>query len=99
MKKILHIIAFLTVSNLSFGQIQLYKRGLASFDKGQYDLAIKDLAKVTNIAESEKANLYHKIAESYRLSNRWVEAVPFYEKAFEAKLATITIAFAPESLN
>ena len=88
MKKILHIIAFLTVSNLSFGQIQLYKRGLASFDKGQYDLAIKDLAKVTNIAESEKANLYHKIAESYRLSNRWVEAVPFYEKAFEAKLAT-----------
>ncbi len=88
MKKILHIIAFLVLSKATFGQMQLYKRGLASFDKGQYDLAIKDLSKVTTIAESEKANLNHKIAESYRLSNRWVEAVPFYEKAFEAKLAS-----------
>ncbi|WP_435356535.1 OmpA family protein [Emticicia sp. SJ17W-69] len=87
MKRFFNIIAFLVLSNTVFGQIQLYKRGLASFDKGQYDLAIKDLAKVTNIAESEKANLYHKIAESYRLSNRWVEAVPYYEKAFEAKLS------------
>lgn len=49
-------------------------------------MAIKDLTKVVNIAETEKANLYHKIAEAYRLSNRWVEAVPFYQKAFEAKL-------------
>jgi peptidoglycan-associated lipoprotein len=88
MKRILNIITFIAFSNVVFGQIKQYKRGLASFDKGQYDLAIKDLAKVTNIAESEKANLYHKIAESYRLSNRWIEAVPFYEKAFEAKLAT-----------
>jgi peptidoglycan-associated lipoprotein len=86
MKKIFSIVAFLILSNTVFGQLQLYKRGLASFDKGQYDLAIKDLTKVTNITESEKANLYYKIAESYRLSNRWVEAVPFYEKAFEAKL-------------
>ena len=88
MKRLLNILALITLSNAVFGQIQTYKRGLASFDKGQYDLAIKDLAKVTNIAESEKANLYHKIAESYRLSNRCVEAVPYYEKAFEAKLAT-----------
>ena len=87
MKRLLNIIAFFVLSTTVFGQIQLYKRGLASFDKGQYDLAIKDLAKVMNIDESEKANLYHKIAESYRLSNRWVEAVPFYQKAFEAKLA------------
>ena len=87
MKKIFHIIAFLVLSNGVFAQLQLYKRGLASFDKGQYDLAIKDLAKVTNIAESEKASLNYKIAESYRLSNRWVEAIPYYEKAFEAKLA------------
>jgi lipoprotein NlpI len=86
MKRILHIIALLVLTNSVFGQIQTYKRGLSSFDKGQYDLAIKDLTKVVNIAETEKANLYHKIAESYRLSNRWVEAVPFYQKAFEAKL-------------
>lgn len=86
MKRIIHIVALVVLTHSVFGQIQLYKRGLASFDKGQYDLAIKDLAKVTNIAESEKANLYHKIAESYRLSNRWVDAVPYYQKAFEAKL-------------
>jgi outer membrane protein OmpA-like peptidoglycan-associated protein len=87
MKRILHIIALLVLTNSVFGQIQTYKRGLSSFDKGQYELAIKDLTKVVNIAETEKANLYHKIAESYRLSNRWVEAVPFYQKAFEAKLS------------
>ena len=86
MKKILYIITFLLLSNGVFAQLQMYKKGLASFDKGQYDLAIKDLAKVTNIAESEKANLNYKIAEAYRLSNRWVEAIPYYEKAFEAKL-------------
>ncbi|WP_337042862.1 OmpA family protein [Emticicia sp. 17c] len=87
MKRTFYIFTFLLLSHGVFAQLQLYKRGLASFDKGQYDLAIKDLAKVTNIAESEKANLYYKIAESFRLSNRWVEAVPYYEKAFEAKLA------------
>ncbi|WP_309600815.1 OmpA family protein [Emticicia fluvialis] len=86
MKKIRYIITFLLLSNGVFAQLQTYKRGLASFDKGQYDLAIKDLSKVTNIAESEKANLNYKIAEAYRLSNRWVEAIPYYEKAFEAKL-------------
>ncbi|PLK43548.1 OmpA family protein [Emticicia sp. TH156] len=86
MKKIRYIITFLLLSNSVFAQLQTYKRGLASFDKGQYDLAIKDLSKVTNIAESEKANLNYKIAEAYRLSNRWVEAIPYYEKAFEAKL-------------
>lgn len=86
MNKILYIITFLLLSNGVFAQLQMYKKGLASFDKGQYDLAIKDLAKVTNIAESEKANLNYKIAEAYRLSNRWVEAIPYYEKAFEAKL-------------
>jgi peptidoglycan-associated lipoprotein len=86
MKKITHIIVFLLLTNSVFAQIQLYKRGLASFDKGLYETAIKDLVKVTTIDESEKANLYHKIAEAYRLSNRWVEAVPYYQKAFEAKL-------------
>ncbi|MEN9613026.1 MAG: hypothetical protein RLZZ628_3840 [Bacteroidota bacterium] len=87
MKRLLNIIVLFCITNSVLGQIQTYKRGLASFDKGQYDLAIKDLTKVTNIAETEKANLYYKIAESYRLSNRWVEAVPYYEKAFEAKIA------------
>ncbi|HEY1054744.1 MAG TPA: hypothetical protein VGE24_06395, partial [Emticicia sp.] len=64
MKKISYLFTFLLLSNGVFAQLQMYKRGLASFDKGQYDLAIKDLAKVNNIAESEKANLNYKIAEA-----------------------------------
>ncbi len=75
------------LASLSFGQVQLYKKGLSNFEKGQYEWAIKDLSKVNSIAENEKANLYHKIAEAYRLSNRWQESVPYYEKAFENKLS------------
>lgn len=81
---ILHIFLFSVIFNTTFAQLQSYKRGLASFDKGQYDLAIKELTKVTDIAATEKANLNSKIADAYRLTNRWVEAIPFYEKAFEA---------------
>ncbi len=68
------------------GQMQAYKKGLSSFDKGYYDLAIRDLVKVKEIDNTEKANLNFKIAESYRLSNRWLESIPYYEKAFEAGL-------------
>ncbi len=78
---------FILFASLSFGQVQLYKKGLSNFEKGQYEWAIKDLSKVNSIAENEKANLYHKIAEAYRLSNRWQESVPYYEKAFENKLS------------
>lgn len=91
------------LASLSFGQVQLYKKGLSNFEKGQYEWAIKDLSKVSSIAESEKANLYHKIAEAYRLSNRWQEAVPYYEKAFEYKLtnaeAHFHYAFALKSIG
>ncbi len=77
----------------SFAQMQSYKKGLSSFDKGFYDLAIKDLSKVKEIDETEKANLNYKIAESYRLSNRWLEAIPYFEKAFEAGLANSEAIF------
>jgi peptidoglycan-associated lipoprotein len=70
----------------SFSQLQSYKKGLVSFEKGYYDIAINELLKVKEIASTELSNLNFTIAESYRLSNRWAQAIPFYEKAFEAGL-------------
>jgi outer membrane protein OmpA-like peptidoglycan-associated protein len=67
-------------------QLKNYKKALTSFESGYYDMAIKEFYKVKEIDETKKADLNFKIAESYRLSNRWIEAIPFYEKAFEAGL-------------
>ncbi|UBM60278.1 OmpA family protein [Marinilongibacter aquaticus] len=62
-------------------QLQAYKKGLQSFDKGFYELAINDLQKVKEIDASQEAKLNYTLAEAYRLSNRWVPAIPYYEKA------------------
>ncbi len=68
----------------SVAQLQSYKKGLASFEKGFYEQAILELKKVEVIDESEKGKLFGTIAEAYRLSNRWEEAAPFYKKAIAA---------------
>jgi peptidoglycan-associated lipoprotein len=62
-------------------QLQSYKKGLASFEKGYYDLAINDLLKVKEIDASQEAKLKFIIAESYRLSNRWIESIVYYNEA------------------
>lgn len=67
-------------------QMQAYKKGLASFDKGFYNVAIKELEKVKEIDETEKARLNFHLAEAYRLSNRWIASIPYFEKAFAAGL-------------
>lgn len=67
-----------------YAQLKSYKKGLTSFESGYYDMAIKEFSKVKEIEDSKKGELNFKIAEAYRLSNRWVESIPFYEKAFEA---------------
>jgi len=74
----------LILSFLAFtasAQLQAYKKGLASFEKGYYDLAINDLIKVKEIDASQKAKLKYTIAEAYRLSNRWIESIPYYSEA------------------
>ncbi len=86
MRIIFSIIVCCLFTAQTFAQLQTYKKGLLRFERGEYEFAIKELLKVTTIEDTEKAKLYHTIAESYRLSNRWIEAIPFYEKAFEAKL-------------
>lgn len=93
MRIIRYLVVFCLLATQTFAQLQAYKKGLMRFERGEYEIAIKELLKVTSIDETEKARLYHTIAESYRLSNRWIEAIPFYEKAFEAKLSDPTAHF------
>lgn len=63
------------------GQLQSYKKGLSLFEKGFYDQAIRELTKVKEIAPSEKGKLFTKIGDAYRLTNRWPQALPWYEQA------------------
>lgn len=65
--------------------MQTYKQGLKKYENGEYDLAIKDLKKALE-ANHEPAVTSHLIAESYRLSNRIADAIPFYQKAIDAGL-------------
>jgi len=65
--------------------MQTYKQGLKKYENGEYDLAIKDLKKALE-ANHEPAATSHLIAESYRLSNRIADAIPFYQKAIDAGL-------------
>lgn len=64
-------------------QLQSYKKGLASFERGFYETALEDLLKVKEIDPSQETKLNYTIAEAYRLSNRWVESLNYYEKAIE----------------
>ncbi|MGR3810115.1 OmpA family protein [Jiulongibacter sp. NS-SX5] len=80
---LLFVLMCLLLSNDVFAQLQSYKKGLASFDKGFYDIALQDLLKVEEIDPSQELKLNYTIAEAYRLSNRWVESLAYYQKALE----------------
>ena len=59
-----------------------YKKGLQSYQLGEYQVAISQFEKVAD--ENPKASFY--LAESYRLSNRIAEAEPHYAKALQGGL-------------
>ena len=83
-KRFITNILFFSAFVFAFGataQLQAYKKGLASFEKGFYETALEDLLKVEEIDPSQEAKLNFTIAEAYRLSNRWVESLNYYEKA------------------
>lgn len=69
----------LLLSIQATAQLKNYKKGVALFDKGYYDLAINELKEVKEIDAAYKSQLNFKIAEAYRLSNRHEEALPYYE--------------------
>ncbi|MFD2938158.1 OmpA family protein [Spirosoma flavum] len=64
--------------------MQAYKKGVRHYDAGEYNLALNQFQKAAK-GNIDPARLNYYTAESYRLSNRFGEAVPFYQKAIEAK--------------
>jgi outer membrane protein OmpA-like peptidoglycan-associated protein len=60
----------------------LFKQAVREFDNGEYDLAIKDLRTVSS-ANYEPGRTNYLLAESYRMSNRFVLASSYYQKALE----------------
>ena len=63
--------------------MQAYKKGVRHFDAGEYNLALNQFKKAS-AGTIDPARLNYYEAESYRLSNRFAEAAPFYQKAIEA---------------
>lgn len=63
--------------------LQAYKKGVRHFDAGEYNLALNQFQKAS-AGTIDAARLNYYTAESYRLSNRFGEAVPFYQKVIEA---------------
>jgi peptidoglycan-associated lipoprotein len=63
--------------------LQTFKKGQKKFENGEYELAIKDFQS-SLAANYSPANNNYLIAESYRLSNRPLQAADYYEKALTA---------------
>lgn len=68
------------------GSCSSYKKGLKSYQLGEYQVAIDKLEKSLSSSGTNKARANFYIAESYRLSNRIDEAEPFYAAALEQGL-------------
>lgn len=77
---------FAIILLIAFAACSPYKKGVRSFEQGEYQVAIDRLEKALsrNNANISRANFY--VAESYRLSNRIDEAEPYYAKAIEQGL-------------
>lgn len=63
--------------------MQAYKKGVRHYDAGEYNLALPQFEKAAK-GQIDPARLNYYVAESYRLSNRFAEGVPFYQKAIDA---------------
>ena len=74
-------------------QLKSYKRGLASFDNGHYNIAIQEFLKVKEIEPAYAGELNRKLGDAYRLSNKWAESIPYYEKALEKGVKDTDILF------
>ncbi|PWK28999.1 WD40 repeat protein [Arcicella aurantiaca] len=74
------ILSAIILLNSCNSALQSFKKGQKKFDNGEYELAIKELQKASG-AGYELGKTNYLIAESYRLSNRPLQAGDYYEKA------------------
>ncbi len=72
--------------------MQAYKDGQKKFSNGEYDLAIKGFQKAAS-ENYEPTQTNYLIAESYRLSNRFKESIPYYKKALEGGVTNPDVQF------
>jgi outer membrane protein OmpA-like peptidoglycan-associated protein len=95
MKRVLGVILILATTLNAYGQN--IKKANKKFDRGEYQTAINMYKKMADKTKT-KAEANFKIAESYRLSNRILLAVPYYEAAiknrYPAEEAHFYLAFA-----
>lgn len=77
----------------SVAQLKSYKRGLSSFENGHYNVAIQEFLKVKEIEQAYEGELSRKLGDAYRLSNKWAESIPYYEKALESGVKDTDILF------
>ena len=86
---ILITFVFLSSCNTAKRHIRL---GNKRFAKGEYEFAAENYK--TAIAKgANSAEVYFKVAESYRKSNRIIDAGPFYKQAIDGGLKKDTAQF------
>lgn len=59
-----------------------FNAGVRKFNNGEYNLAIREFNKAVE-AQYQVNEAHRYIAESYRLSNRFREAIPYFEKVLD----------------
>src|SRR5690606_40118451 len=64
-----------------------FNSGVRKFNNGEYNLAIREFNKAVE-AQYQVNEAHRYIAESYRLSNRFREAIPYFEKVLEDRKST-----------
>ena len=75
--------------------MQAYKKGVRHFEAGEYNLALGQFDKAGQ-GQVDAARINYFTAESYRLSNRFAEAAPFYQKALDAGAGTPIAGTTPD---
>jgi len=77
-------ISFIFILSAILAQSQGFRKADKKFKRGEYEVAINSYkTKLNSSKYAAKANF--RIAESYRLTNRLKQAVPYYEGAIKSK--------------
>lgn len=86
-----HILSLMAIS-LMLASCSVSKKAKNTFEDGEFQESITLYQSILKKSPDDtKANFY--LAESYRLSNRASQAIPYYEKAIESNLDNDSLGF------